>query len=571
MQFEYKKAVKTEKSKFQKELEKMVSARIVVTILIGCLFFTIGIIAINSISQELNSERHLDDLSTTFFDVYQATENFLKDKDNIQSFIWCIQNEKESRDIKYLVSKYNVEAMVDINLILINQEDQIVMTNYPTEEMNLHRREFNRIAAANARKNEEGIYSTVYFFKGDESEYLMMLPLYDRGTYCGTVAAYLEEKGWNNCLSEGQYDTIITNERNDIIYCSNKSLIGKGTTNKYIGKNGGKYVTLGEKRYFRRSREQKYENICIYSFIYSPQNSVYMIIGVATILGLGAIWTVMFLNMLNVMSKKTSESVELLVKEIRIIRKRDTNHEIELRTGDEFEEIAEQINKMVKSINELNNKNIELIQINGQMEMQNLQERMNPHFIYNTLDNIKYLIVSEPVKAENLIERFTHILRYSINNTKKKILLQEDMIYIEDYLVIQKTRFGNRFGYTIEIENACEQCFIPKLLLQPLLENSIKYGFQKKTDIHIKIGGYIQKGYLYLKVEDDGAGQPKATVEMLRSLISIEGIGTTHNGLQNINRRISLEYGKDSGMSIESRENEFFQVVLKLWMGENYV
>lgn len=568
---DYRRALKTEKSKFQKELEKMVSKRIIIIILIGCLFFSVAIIVINSVSQEVNSERHLDVISTNFLDVYQSTANFLKDKDNIQSFLYCIKKEKSPKEINYLVSKYNVEAKVDINLILINQENQVVMTNFSAEDMNLHRIEFNRIAAKNARENGTGIYTTVYFFKADAPEYLMMLPLYDQETYCGTVAAYLKNTDWNNCLSQGQYDTIITNERSDIIYCSNNSLIGKNAANKYIGKDGNKYVTLNGNRYFRRSKDQENENICIYSFIYSPENSAYMLIGVITILGLGAVWTIMFFHMLGVMSKKTSESVELLVKEIRIIRKKDTNHEIILRTSDEFEEIAEQINKMVKSINELNHKNVELIQINGQMEMQNLQERMNPHFIYNTLDNIKYLIVSDPIKAENMIERFTHILRYSINNTKKRVLLQEDMVYIEDYLFIQKIRFGNRFDYTIEIDKACEQFFIPKLLLQPLLENSIKYGFQKKTDIHIKIGGYMQKEYLYLMVEDDGAGQPKATVEMLKSITNREKMETKHNGLQNINRRISLEYGKESGMTIESQENEFFRVVLKLWMGENGV
>lgn len=565
---DYRRALKTEKTKFQRELEKMVSTRIIIIILIGCLFFSVAIIVINSVSQEVNSERHLEEINTNFFDVYQSTVNFLKDKDNMQSFLYCIKKEKSPRDINYIVSKYNVEAKVDINLILINQENQVVMTNFSAENMNLHRREFNRIAAKNARENGADIYTTVYFFKADESEYLMMLPLYDQETYCGTVAAYLKNTDWNNCLSQGQYDTIITNDRNDIIYCSNNSLIGKNTANKYIAKDGSKYVTLNDNRYFRRSRVQENENIFIYSFIYSPENSAYMLIGVITIIGLGAVWTVMFLNLLSVMSKKTSESVELLVKEIRIIRKKDTNHEITLRTGDEFEEIAEQINKMVKSINELNHKNVELIQINGQMEMQNLQERMNPHFIYNTLDNIKYLIVSDPVKAESMIERFTHILRYSINNTKKRVLLQEDMVYIEDYLYIQKIRFGSRFGYTIEIENGCEQFFIPKLLLQPLLENSIKYGFRKKTDIYIKIGSYIQKGYLYLMVEDDGAGQPKATMEMLKSITNREKMETKHSGLQTINRRISLEYGKESGMIIESQENEFFRVVLKLWMGE---
>jgi sensor histidine kinase YesM len=567
----YKRTLKTDKSRFQKELERMVSKRIVVTILIGCLFFSVAIIVINSVSQEMNSKRHLEEISTNFTDVYQSTANFLKDSDNRENFLLCIQKDKTPRDINYLVSKYNVEAKVDINLILINQKDQIVMTTFSEENMNLHRREFNRIAATNARESGLGIYTTVYFFKGDASEYLMMLPLYDHETYCGTVAAYLKSTDWNNCLSQGQYDAIITNDRNDIIYCSNNSLTGKNSANKYMEKGGGKYIKLNDKRYLRRSRSLEFENIRIYSFIYSPENSAYMIIGFITITGLGGVWTVMFLNMLGVMSKKTSESVELLVKEIRIIRKEDTSHEITLRTGDEFEEIAEQINKMVKSINELNHRNIELIQMNGQMEMQNLQERMNPHFIYNTLDNIKYLIMSDPVRAENMIERFTHILRYSINNTKKKVLLQEDMVYIEDYLFIQKIRFGTRFDYIIGIEDECEQFFIPKLLLQPLLENSIKYGFRKKTDIHIKISGYIHKGYLYLVVEDDGAGQPKATLEMLKSITNREKMETKHNGLQNINRRISLEYGEESGMIIESQENEFFRVVLKLWMGENCV
>ncbi len=91
-----------------------------------------------------------------------------------------------------MISKYNVEAKVGINLILINQDDQVVMTNFSEEEMNLHRREFNRIAAKNARENGTGIYTTVYFFKADASEYLMMLPIYDQETYRGTVQRTLK-------------------------------------------------------------------------------------------------------------------------------------------------------------------------------------------------------------------------------------------------------------------------------------------------------------------------------------------------------------------------------------------
>ena len=125
------------------------------------------------------------------------------------------------------------------------------------------------------------------------------------------------------------------------------------------------------------------------------------------------------------MAEKNAESVDALVREIRILRYENNEHIIQIETGDEFEEIATQINKMVKSINDLNTRNTDLIKLNSMIEMRNLQMQINPHFIYNTLDNIKYLILEEPKKAMYLLERFTHILRYSINNTKADVALAE--------------------------------------------------------------------------------------------------------------------------------------------------
>ena len=163
-----------------------------------------------------------------------------------------------------------------------------------------------------------------------------------------------------------------------------------------------------------------------------------------------------------------------LIGELRTVQKGNPDHAVKLETGDEFEEIAGQINKMLISINELNKKNLDLVNINNRMEIQNLQAQINPHFIYNTLDNIRYLIIQDAKRADDLIERFTHILRYSIDNRKNRTMLSEDMEYIEDYLIIQKTRFGDRFQYTVEIGEECYPVVIPKLLLQPMIENSLE-------------------------------------------------------------------------------------------------
>lgn len=559
---------KKKKSKFQKELEKVVSRRIVLTILVGCLFFSIAMLGINMMSQQLNRERHLNDLSSTFYETYNATADFLQDENHYRNFLQCIEGKKSGDEIRYLISKYNVDACVGIHVILSDTEGNRIMSNFSKEDLNLHRQEFDHIACKNAKDNGNQIYNTVYYFSGDTSEYVFVIPLFENNKYVGSISAYLKGMDWNKCFSKEQYDTIITNENHAIIYCSNTSFLTERNANKYKDTDNSNYIYTNDRRYLLGKRVLKDRNIILYSFIYSPKNYLYMLIGVVTIVVLGCIWTIMFLKMLGIMAGKTSESVSSLVKEIRIIRKEDVSHEITVHTGDEIEEIASQINKMVKSIHELNHKNLELLQINSRMEMQNLQEQMNPHFIYNTLDNIRYLIVPEPAKAEELITRFTHILRYSINNTLKKVSLQEDLKYIEDYLVIQKTRFGERFSYAVKMQEKCLRAFVPKLLLQPLLENSIKYGFRKKPNISLKIESYVQENYLYLIVEDDGAGQPKSTMEILRAMIQKEEIDTTHNGLQNISRRVKLEYGKESGMSLESIEGEYFKVILKIWMGD---
>ena len=115
--------------------------------------------------------------------------------------------------------------------------------------------------------------------------------------------------------------------------------------------------------------------------------------------------------------------------------------------------------------------------------------------------------------------------------------------------------------------DACMEFIIPKLLLQPLLENSIKYGFQKKPRLHVRMRGWLEEDALCFTVEDNGGGVDAATLEQLRGILRSEEVNIEHNGLQNINRRIWLGYGGDSGLTIDSAEGEGFTVKLKLRRG----
>ena len=553
------------KSRFQQELEQSVSRKLISSLLLGCLLFCIAIAVVNALNQNARREDHLESVTSTFHEVYNNTSAFLLDTGHTELFLSELR--KDQDNLRYLISHYNVSALVEIQLILTDSEGNVRFTTFSEGEMNLHRQEFNCIAVDNACHLMRAVYTTVYHFRANSSEYVMIHPLYRDGEYQGAAAVYLNENDWTKLFSQYQYDAILTKSNGDVIACSNSSFLSQKNANKYLPADAAQYVRVNGNRYLRSSRSLENGTVLAYSFIYSPTNYSYLLVGLLLIVLLGLSWAAMFARIMHAMTEQMVKSVDTLVRQIRIIRKEDPDHIIEIDTGDEIEEIARQVNKMVRSIQELSQRNIALAEVNNRMEMQNLQAQINPHFIYNTLDNIRYLIPTDPQRAQQLIGRFIGILRYSINNTKHNVTVKDDLKYLQDYLVIQSTRFGANFSYEIDIDDACMEFIIPKLLLQPLLENSIKYGFQKKPCIHIRVRGWLEEDALYFTVEDNGGGVDETMLEQLRDILRSDEVNIEHNGLQNINRRIWLGYGGDSGLTIDSTEGEGFTVKLKLRLG----
>lgn len=553
------------KSRFQQELEQSVSRKLISSLLLGCLLFCIAIAAVNALNQNARREDHLESVASTFHEVYDNTSAFLLDAGHTELFLSELR--KDQDNLRYLISHYNVSALVEIQLILTDSKGNVRFTTFSEGEMNLHRQEFNGIAVDNACHLMRAVYTTVYHFRANSSEYVMIHPLYRDGEYQGAAAVYLNENDWTKLFSQYQYDAILTKPNGDVIACSNSSFLSQKNANKYLPADAAQYVRVNGNRYLLSSRSLENGTVLAYSFIYSPTNYSYLLVGLLLIVLLGLSWAAMFVRIMHAMTEQMVKSVDTLVREIRIIRKEDPDHIIEIDTGDEIEEIARQVNKMVRSIQELSQRNIALAEVNNRMEMQNLQAQINPHFIYNTLDNIRYLIPTDPQRAQQLIGRFIGILRYSINNTKHNVPVKDDLKYLQDYLVIQSTRFGANFSYEIDIDDACMEFIIPKLLLQPLLENSIKYGFQKKPCIHIRVRGWLWEDALYFTVEDNGGGVDETMLEQLRDILRSDEVNIEHNGLQNINRRIWLGYGGDSGLTIDSTEGEGFTVKLKLRLG----
>jgi len=226
--------------------------------------------------------------------------------------------------------------------------------------------------------------------------------------------------------------------------------------------------------------------------------------------------------------------------------------------------LSKDINVMVTSIEKIANRNAELYYMNKINEIKQLEAQFNPHFLYNTLETIRYTILFDANTASELILKLTSILRYSIDNAKDAVYFIDDLEVIQQYLAIQKYRYKERLNITFDISKECENQIIPRLMIEPLLENSIQNGFRYQECLHINVKAYIEKNTMYVIVEDDGSGISKDELDAIHQNLLVHHNKENHNGLFNINRRLSLMFGPDSSLHLESEVNMGTKAIIKI-------
>lgn len=206
-----------------------------------------------------------------------------------------------------------------------------------------------------------------------------------------------------------------------------------------------------------------------------------------------------------------------------------------------------------------------------------LQNQINPHFLYNTLEGIRAeAVISGVDTIAEMTEALATYFRYTISQVDNLVTLEEELANVENYYYIQKFRFGDRLDlmirYDCEDEYSVLQCQIPKLTLQPIVENSIYHGLEQKMEkghLDIKITATDQ--HLIIMVSDDGVGMEKEQVkkmnEVLRSLRLEEMQTESSRGgiaVRNVNNRIKLLFGEEYGISIYSQSGAGTDVEITL-------
>ncbi len=177
-----------------------------------------------------------------------------------------------------------------------------------------------------------------------------------------------------------------------------------------------------------------------------------------------------------------------------------------------------------------------------------LSRQINPHFLFNTLNSVASLIRTNPEQARQVVYKLSKILRRLLRQQDNLTALGEELSFVEDYLAIEMVRFGEKLQVVKEIDPATLDSLVPSMLLQPLVENSIRHGLSSKVDGGtVRIRSRMVGRRLQILVEDDGVGIPEAKLATLFE----QGIGVS-----NVNERLKVLFGDDYKMWIDSRQGE---------------
>ena len=237
---------------------------------------------------------------------------------------------------------------------------------------------------------------------------------------------------------------------------------------------------------------------------------------------------------------------------------------------DEIGKLNRIFNKAIKEINELMQKVTQSEILNKEMEFKTLQSQMNPHFLYNTLDTINWLAFKEKqTEICNLVAAISSLIRASISNKKSIITIEHELDYVKNYIYIQHIRYKDRFDTIYDIDESLLKQAVPKLIIQPIVENAIIHGIENSKNKNLLyISVKRENECIIIIVKDTGIGMTDEKVsELLKEPLNAEGDeqkAHTNLGLYAVHKRIQLMYGDLYGLTVQSQAGEGTTVTLHI-------
>ena len=256
-------------------------------------------------------------------------------------------------------------------------------------------------------------------------------------------------------------------------------------------------------------------------------------------------------------SEDFSSRVELLVKKFRRAETGDLSVSEKISGTDEIAVLDQQFNRMLGKLDQLIKTSYVQKLENKEAQLKNLQLQINPHFLYNTLETISSIAAVKQVFVVcDICGKLGEIFRYSLGKDYGELVpLEQEMTHIKNYMFIQKIRYGDRLQVFYNIDVDAAHVYIPRFILQPIVENAISHGLSNLTSVGtLEVSAFEKKDRLYIEIEDDGEGMVREKVaEITRFINTAKPVeGKKNIGICNVNQRIKLAYGEAYGITIRS-------------------
>ena len=416
--------------------------------------------------------------------------------------------------------------------------------------------------------------------------YICPLSLYYHSTaYKAYLAVYYSDDKLTSILSdnlslEGSVSYIV-NERDAIVATSDLSLSGIYQLD---------YDTI--KASFMSSNNFIERNILdtkVYAGFYSISNTDWFMVTVlpspplihasnrlmVQIVLIYAVFLVLALIFANVLAHSITGRLSSVIRQMQTVRHGPPTPMESPQAHDEIGNLIDTYNYMTRKMEELMEKQAKAAEDLRIAEFNSLQAQINPHFLYNVLDTINWM--ARKKGEDNICHMVTSIsslMRASISNKRSMVYIREEIKYVQDYLYIQETRYGDKFTSYIEVDERLNELEIPKMTIQTLVENAVVHGVENATwDCFLYVSGEITDGMAVFTVKDDGVGMSQEQLEKLMGTEEEpdhEAERThTHLGVYAVRKRLDYVYQNKARMSITSEPGKGTQVILEIPMNGN--
>jgi two-component system sensor histidine kinase YesM len=402
--------------------------------------------------------------------------------------------------------------------------------------------------------------------------------IYNQDDYDSMIGALLVNI--NTDKLAGILENAVNTERTEVFLLNshNEIIISSGTVKRWPYQNSPEdimyrieesgTISLNSREtftYFRKTGKSNWHKPAWTLLSITPMEDIqdsinHIMRGVSNVILLSAI--VFFIFSL-VFTTSITRRLNALVIEMRKIQDGNLNGIIIPRGSDEITELMADFNYMIKRINILISENAKYINDSWRNELLALQSQINSHFLYNSLDLINWIAVKYKIEEiQEIVQSLSRFYKFCLNRRGNIISLSDEIEHLTAYLDIQHRRFGDDIKWEIAIPEKFFCYSVIKLTLQPIVENSIKHGILKKPS---KKGTFTltaadMDDTFVITVHDDGIGIEK---EKLEKFVNKELDRQHGYGLSNINERIQLNFGKEFGIGVQSKEGEYTEVSIR--------